>query len=133
MFSSLNILFLTSIGITTWILLCITNQQTNSNSEWRDAYQEYKEKRSSSPSGISIEPPKNKTIPIRNLTSEAHPKLTENLSDCGTFQYSRTVKTPFYLSYFSREQFTRLSLLCPFILAVFVIYNIMLVFSVGSF
>lgn len=128
MFSSLNFLFLTSIGLTSWILLCITNQQTTNYSEWKQAFEEFKEKRSTPQSGISIEPPKNKSIPLRITTAEASSKLTENLSDCGTFHYTKNVKTPSYLSYFTRDQFTRLSLLCPFILAVFVIYNIMFVF-----
>lgn len=126
MFSSLNFLFLASIGITSWILLCITNQQTSKDLEWmREAYEEFKENRGSQRSGISIELPKNISIPLR---SEAPPKLTENLSDCGTFHYSKTAKTPFYLSYFTRDQFTRFSMLCPFIVAVFVIYNIMFVY-----
>lgn len=127
MFSSLNFLFLASIGITSWILLCITNQHLSKDLDWKEAFEQYKERRNSPTSGISIEPPKNISIPLRIITSEATPKLTGNLSDYGTFQYSKTAKTPFYLSYFTREQFTRLSLLCPFIVAVFVIYNIMFV------
>lgn len=127
MFSSLNFLFLTSIGITTWILLCLTNQQNTSNySEWRQAFEEYQEKRSSPKSGISIEPPillNNKSNKLlKNREIEAPPKLTENLSDFG---YSRNSKSPFLHSYLSRDQITRLSLLCPFIVVAFVIYNAM--------
>lgn len=137
MFSSLNFLFLTSLGITSWILLCITNQQhpTNNYSEWRQAFEEYKEQRHPPKSGISIDPPllpTNKSIPLRIIKPEASTKLTENLSDYGTIQYTKNVKSPPYLSYFTREQFSRLSLLCPFILAVFVVYNIMLVFFIKT-